>query len=168
MSTSPEEVINKQIWEILQDVKEESLVTEQGRPVEYRIPNVVGVGIIPPRRRERILRILEEQEAWKLRQVYENVFSLDLNHLKFEEIYSKYQKACDLNSHLEDFQESLINGKKQPEFLHVSNEKNLHGTPAHRPIHKTGSTEYDPTDSQWEKYYEPEKSLGRMEVVINE
>ena len=66
MTMSPEEVFNKQVWEVLQKIKEELLATVEGSPVKYRIPSIVGVGVIPPDRRIKIIQKLEEKGAFKI------------------------------------------------------------------------------------------------------
>lgn len=51
MSMTPEEKFNGQVWEILQDIREEILATEKGSPVKYRIPKIVGGGSFGFRKR---------------------------------------------------------------------------------------------------------------------
>jgi len=57
---TPEEIFNQQVWEILQDIKEEILATVKGNPVKYQLPTIQGVGIIPNSRTKKILYKLEE------------------------------------------------------------------------------------------------------------
>lgn len=97
MSMTPEEILHKQIWEILQDIKEEILVTNKGDPVKYRIPNIIGVGIIPSDRKKKILHKLEEQGVLKIhrnsngaRIGTNDLFYFYINEQKFSEFYNKY------------------------------------------------------------------------------
>lgn len=96
---TPEEVLNKQIWEILQDIKEEILATEEGGNVKYRIPNVVGVGIIPKDRRIKILYKLQELKTLTIQRNADGVrigssdtYYLIIHATKFNEIYKQYQE----------------------------------------------------------------------------
>ena len=95
---TPEEKFNQQVWEILQGIQEEILATVKGKPIKYRIPNVVGVGIIPPDRRRKILYKLEEEKAFKIQRNAKgtrigtgDIFYLIIDSLKFDEAYKKYQ-----------------------------------------------------------------------------
>lgn len=64
--TAPEEIFNQQVWEILQDIREESLAKETGKPIAYEFPHVVGVRIIPKERRRDIYYKLQEWRAIKV------------------------------------------------------------------------------------------------------
>lgn len=96
---TPEEVFNQQVWEILQRIKEEILATTDGKPVKYRFGNVVGVGVIPPDRKRKILYKLEERKAFTIQKNKDgvrigdgNTFYLYINTSKFNELYSEYDK----------------------------------------------------------------------------
>jgi len=120
---TPEETFNQQVWEILQDIREESLATEKGKPIEYKFPvrHFVGVGIISQERQKKIIYKLQEWGALKVREdPFEPpestpyVFYLDLIQLKFSKIYQKFQKTCDLTSYLNTYQKKLFQGSKNP------------------------------------------------------
>ena len=134
---TPEEKFSLQIWEILQNIQEEILATENAKPVKYRIPSVTGVGIIPKDRRIKILYKLQEEDAFQIQKNSEgtrigtgDIFYLIINPSNFKSIYDKYRKACDLQSHLNDFQEkaySNLSANKNidddvPKFLNIEKE----------------------------------------------
>jgi hypothetical protein len=98
---TPEEILNKQIWEILQDIKEEYLITEKLQYVRFRTPHVVGVGIIPPDRKVAILRKLDEWKAIKIKGQDAYGYLLSINDQEFNELYNKYAK---INNPQEDLQ----------------------------------------------------------------
>jgi len=126
MSMTPQEKLNIQIWEVLQDIKEEYLVTEKGKPVKYKIPNVIGAGIIPKERRKKILYKLQEQGAFKIqynsrgvRVGRDDLFYLFIKRPTFDKVYKNYKKACDVSSYLRDFQEKLLKKEEKPKFSQV-------------------------------------------------
>jgi len=95
----PGEKVNQQIWEILQGIKEDILATVKGRPIKYRIPSIVGVGIIPKHRRINILYKLEEEKAFIVQRNSSgtrigtgDIFYLIINSKEFDKVYKKYQK----------------------------------------------------------------------------
>lgn len=124
MMTTPEEKFNQQVWEILQNIKEEILATEKGKPVKYRFGHFVGVGIIPKERKKNILYKLQELGAIRIREnpfelpySTEDIFYLDIKQPKFDEIYEKFRKACDVSSYLNDYQQKVFQGNtKLPKF----------------------------------------------------
>ena len=61
---TPEEKFNHQVCEILQDLKEEYLAA--GELIRYKKPSVVGVGIIPWKRKVDILKRIQEWGALKI------------------------------------------------------------------------------------------------------
>ena len=125
---TPEERYNQQVWEILQDIKEELLVTVSGKPVEFRVPDVIGGGIIPKDRQINILYKLEEENALTIHKNAEgvkigplNIFYLFIDPTNFNIVYDKYQRACNLNSYLDEYGKSLYKGEKiHPKFSVVS------------------------------------------------
>lgn len=92
MSNTPEDNFNSQVWEILQDIKEEYLVTENLSDVKYHMPNVIGYGIIPPDRRKNILYKLKDWGAVKIKGQDAYGFLISINDEKFDEIYEKYKE----------------------------------------------------------------------------
>lgn len=95
---SEEEKINQQIWETLQDIKEEMLVTEKGQPVKYRFANIIGSGSIPAERRRKILRILQEKGAFEIQHNADGarigeglLFYLIINKAKFKKVYEAFR-----------------------------------------------------------------------------
>lgn len=98
--TEEEEKINKQTWEVLRSIREQFLVTPKGKPVKYRVPNVIGGGAIPKQRRIDILRKLEEQGAFEIKKgsngarltnQSRDAFYLIINQLRFDELYEEYR-----------------------------------------------------------------------------
>lgn len=122
---TPEEKFNQEVWEMLQKIEAEKLVTEEGKPVEYKFPirHFAGVGIIPQERQKKIIYKLQEWGALQIREdpfdppaSTQRIFYLNLIQPKFGEIYKKFKKACDINSYLNDFQQKLLNKEKKPKF----------------------------------------------------
>lgn len=118
---TPEETFNQQVWQILQRLKEEILATASGKPIRYRLPNIVGAGIIPKERREQIIYKLQE---WGALRVRENPFELpastqdtlylDIEQSGFDSIYTKFQKTCDPNAYLNEYQQHLYREQENP------------------------------------------------------
>jgi len=99
MHKTPEEIFNQQVWELLQEIKEEFLATVKGKPIKYRVPNIIGAGIISADRQKKILYKLEEEGAFKIQRNESgqrigtsDIFYLILDYVKFGEIYKKYEK----------------------------------------------------------------------------
>ena len=129
---TPEERYNQQVWEILQDIKEELLVTVSGKPVEFRVPDVIGGGIIPKDRQINILYKLEEENALTIHKNAEgvkigtlNIFYLFIDPANFNIVYEKYQRACNLNSYLDEYGKSLYKGEKIPPSFSVVEKSNV-------------------------------------------
>lgn len=117
---TPEEKFNQQVWEILQRIKEEIFATETGKPVKYRISSIVGIGIIPPDRRIKILYKLQEWKAFEIQRNARGVrigtgdiFYLIINQSKFNELYHIYESG---GSYQENKKEkpTLVTSKNQP------------------------------------------------------
>ncbi len=122
--SDPEEKFNEQVWEILQKIKEEALATEKGKPVKFVIGKVVGVGIIPRRRKIAILKKLQElgaikiitkrseSERYGLEFQWDNAREFDLEILqpKFDEVYKKYSPndKTKIQISKKEFAETLI------------------------------------------------------------
>lgn len=126
--TTPEEEFNKNVWEVLGEIESERLQTLKGKPVEYKFPvrQVVGPGIISQETEKKILYKLQEWGALKIREnpweppeSTPYLFYLDLNIKEYKKIYRKYQKICDIDAYLNEYQNKLYKGKKPPEFLHI-------------------------------------------------
>lgn len=134
MSITPEEIVNHQTWEILQDLREESLVPKDDGSFFYDTTRTVIVAgkNSPTRERkfaivhklardEKAITIVEEVAPdWRGER---NGFYLKLLQPQFEQVYDKYRKACDLTSHLQEYQDSMIKGNNLPEFGHLENKK---------------------------------------------
>lgn len=115
---TPEEKFNKQVWEILQEIKEEILATEQNKPVKYLFGNVAGAGIIPRDRQENIIKKLQELGALKIRvnpweypSSTDSILYLEIFEPKFSEVYKKYQELLDTNNN-----SSFDNEAREPVF----------------------------------------------------
>ncbi|HCR81338.1 MAG: hypothetical protein UY13_C0002G0124 [Candidatus Pacebacteria bacterium GW2011_GWB1_47_8] len=126
---TPEEKFNQQVWEILQDIKEETLATQNDKPVKYKMPHVAGAGIIPRDRREGIIFKLQELGALRVRESpfeppvsTNDVLYLDIYPSTFETVYTKYQKICDVTTYLNEYQRNIYEGKENPpEFSQLDN-----------------------------------------------
>lgn len=122
---TPEEKFNQDVWWVLQEIKEESLATLKDKPLKFEVVKLVAAGIPSQDRQKNIIHKLQELKAIKI--TYETdpsgggisryLFELKILQPKFDEVYKKYQKACDLQSHLNDYQQKVFEGKKKlPEF----------------------------------------------------
>ena len=87
MTMNPEKKFNQQVWEILQEIKEELLSTRVDKALKLRNPNIVANGFIPKDRRENIIGKLEEWGALNIREdpfeppsSTEYYFYLDIHH----------------------------------------------------------------------------------------
>lgn len=151
MTMTPEEIINKQTWEILQDIKEESLAPEEDGTFFYDTTiTVIAAGEnSPTREREwRIVRKLarEEKAIEIVKEVLpdwrgtRNGFYLKVLQPQFDKVYNKYEKACDLTTYLNDYQEKAFKGDDNlPEFGQIKNTDDKgKATPANPIKHKGG------------------------------
>lgn len=134
MSMTPEEKVNRDIWNVLQKIKKEYLLAGD-EPIEYRLTNVVGVGITPRDTevkvlyklgRDKAIRIIESQTNWRGSLGY---FTIQIIQPKFSEVYDLYRKACDLQSYLTNSQKSIRRNKKPnlPKFLEVRSNEDSQG-----------------------------------------
>ena len=125
---TPEETFNQQVWQILQRLKEEILATASGKPIKYRLPNIVGAGIIPKERREQIIYKLQEWSALRVREnpfelpeSTEDTLYLDIEQGGFDAIYSRFQKTCDPTAYLNEYGRHFYNGQDNPpEFSNLT------------------------------------------------
>lgn len=180
MSITPEEIVNHQTWEILQDLREESLVPKDDGSFFYDTTRTVIVAgkNSPTRERkfaivhklardEKAITIVEEVAPdWRGER---NGFYLKLLQPQFEQVYDKYRKACDLTSHLNDYQERLMEGDdKLPEFNRVENNNNNEKVMPPTPIkHKGQMFETGGGGGYYNRNHpiNPIKKLGASEIV---
>lgn len=108
-----EETVNEQVWEILQDIKEEILSTVKGNPVKYTVNihySIIGTGAIPSDRKINILYKLEEEKAFEIQKNFKGnrigiiedaykydigTFYLIIDQKKFEEIYKNHKNLVE-------------------------------------------------------------------------
>lgn len=136
---TPEERLNQQVWETLQNIQEEILVTEVGKPVKYRIPNIVGVGTIPSDRRRKILYKLQEKKAFEIQRNLKgtrigtgDIFYLIINPSKFDEVYTEYSfmfskpdnKVVASDHSRKEVSAGVVAYGLQAKYLEVQDEKN--------------------------------------------
>lgn len=132
MTMTPEEEFNQEVWDVLQKVKRELLATEKGKSVAYPFPtrHFAGMGIISQERQKKLLNKLHEWGALKIREnpweypaSTDTLFYLDIVQPKFDETYKKFQKACDVNHYLNDYQQKILNKDETPTFSQVNQEE---------------------------------------------
>lgn len=168
---TPEEKFNHQVWEILQKIKEDYIAAETGKPIEYEFPHVQGVGIIPKKRRRDIFYKLQEWKAIKI--INESIvgnstplLEYQVLKTKFEEIYQKLQKACDLTTYLNEYQKNQLKGNDNlPEFGHLNNKKQTKKTA--RVKHKGQMFETGSGGGYYNRSHpiRPTKKLSANEIV---
>lgn len=122
---TPEEEFNQEVWHVLQRIRKAELATV-GKNIEYKFPHFVGVGIIPKEKQKKILYKLQEWKALKIREnpweppvSTPDTFHLNLLQPKFNETYEKFEKACDVTSYLNDFQDKALRNTEEPKFSQV-------------------------------------------------
>lgn len=120
--TEEEKKINKQTSEVLRDIREQFLVTLKGKPVKYRIPNVVGNDIIPRQRRIDILYKLEEQGAFEIQKGSNgarltnqgrDAFYLIINQPRFDEICEEYKQKNNLKEKEDEPKQKKYNREEE-------------------------------------------------------
>ncbi|KKT42644.1 MAG: hypothetical protein UW64_C0016G0006 [Microgenomates group bacterium GW2011_GWC1_44_37] len=123
---TPEEEFNQEVWTILQKITREQLATENNKPVEFMFPHVQGVGIIPEGRQKKILYKLQElgvlrvrENPWEPPESSPYIFYLDIIQPYYGEIYEKFNKACEIGEHLNQYQQSLMKGTETPTFSQI-------------------------------------------------
>lgn len=122
----PEEIFNHQVWNILQSIKEESFTPDENGIFFYDITKtIIAPGENSPIQEKKIAIVHKLAREEKVVVIKKEIlpdwrgtksgFFLKLIQPKFEEIYKKFQKACDLQTYLNNFQEegfkNLKNGK---------------------------------------------------------
>ncbi len=136
---TPEERVNQEIWWVLQRIKEENLVAGDGNTFFYDTTSSLIAPGVPNRGRERKIiqnKLAQEEKAIKIIKEIEpswtggkNGFYLKVLQPKFDEVYKKYQKACDLQSYLNNYQQKVFKEeKKLPKFSQVENIDNKEKT----------------------------------------
>lgn len=124
---TPEERFNQDVWWILQEIAGRKLATLEGKPTEFEVVKLIAAGIPSQDRQKNIIHKLQEWKAVKILNESpadwggsgKHIFKLQLLVPKFTEIYKKFQKACDLTSYLNDYQERMVKGEDPPDFLHL-------------------------------------------------
>jgi len=98
MNLTPEEKFNKDIWYVLQKIKERALYSKQSSSiVSYRVidANFIGGEIFYDNEIETLEKIQEMEAVKNLKETEEyNVFSLEIIQPKFDEIYKKYRELA--------------------------------------------------------------------------
>lgn len=126
--TKQEKEFNQEVWYVLGKIETERVVATNGKPIEYEFLDrqVLTPGVVTPDREKKILYKLQEWGALKIREdPFEPpestpyLFYLDLIHPKYEEFYKKFQKACDIDAYLNEYQNKLYKGKKPSDFQKV-------------------------------------------------
>lgn len=152
---TPEEKFNQEIWWILQELKKEYRATLEDEYVRfnYQTPSEK----IPSHDdQRRALGVLQKEGAIKfIRNVYPRPFEslaetieikpigiiLEIFEKDFEKVYKKYQKACDLQSYLNNYQDSLLRvakGEVKPKEANILNFAHVEPTqPEKAPIRAT-------------------------------
>src|SRR3989344_4188138 len=136
---TPEEKFNSEMWWVLQKIRYISLSTQKGRVLEWvmqarPIANIPPIGV-----REKMLLKIKElggiriftQETKIVTYGKDFIYTFELLQPKFDEIYTKFQNACDINAWANTGQEKSLQNLKSgkdideniPKFLEV--EKNL-------------------------------------------
>jgi len=130
--TTPEEDFNQEVWYVLGKIESERLATTEGKPVEYGFPEkqVLSPGLITQDREKKVLYKLQEwgalrirENPWEPPESTPHLFYLDLIQPKYEQTYIRFQKACDLDAYLNDYQNKIYKNKKPPEFQKVDTSK---------------------------------------------
>ncbi len=96
MDVTPEQQFRKEVWEIIQEIKLESLATANGKPVVYSFGHVAGVGVIPRSRVENIIRKLEDWGALRIQAgppLSRYSFDLVIREPTFSEVYEKFREG---------------------------------------------------------------------------
>ncbi len=98
---TPEEKYQKKYWRVLQNIKDQELLSDDGKTVNYKIYHkVISVGHGEPSEEEEIIILnkLNKIGGIKIKKDenddYEDisVFYLDILQPKFNELYNKYKK----------------------------------------------------------------------------
>ncbi len=130
---TPEEIVGLETWEILKDIKEESLLPEENGSFFYDTTRTIIVAGGPNPTQERkwavVRKLARDEKAIEIvKEIFpdwradRNGFLLRILRPNFDEIYEKYRKACDPNAYLNDYQQRLIDrpdGDNLPQFSRV-------------------------------------------------
>jgi len=127
---TPGQKVNLETWDVLQKIKEESLVPDEDGIFFYNTTKTVIATGKPSPTRERkwaIVRKLARKNAIKIIEEIKpdwrggrNGFYLKILEPKFGKTYEKYKIACDLTSYLNDYQEKMFKDYNNlPEFAQV-------------------------------------------------
>lgn len=174
---TPEERFNQQVWWILQEIRKEQFYEpEDGKDkVGFSIRTQENHATPSPDEQRKLLNTLKGWGIFELRPRIDDLFRgntdllnptthfiLTINLPKFEETYTKFQKACDLNSYLNDYQQKVFKGKKKlPEFSKVATQGNLK-----EGFNGTGKTD----EKVGSIYHERNKSLvcGELKLDVDQ
>ncbi len=139
---TPEEIISKQTWEVLQNIKEESLVPEEDGTFFYdTTKTVIAAGENSPLRERKITIIRKLARDEKAIEIVKGIppdwregrngFYLKVLQPQFDKVYKKYQKACDLTSYLNDYQEKILKGDDNlPKLYHINDKEQAQKAPS--------------------------------------
>lgn len=131
---TPKEKFNKDVWYVLTQIKERSLYTKTGNPISYRVDlDSIIAGAPLASDEEALLEKLEELGAIKIwggggiGYESEKLFCIEMIQQKFDDIYSKFQNACDIDSWANTGQNKMVQNlqagkdidENVPEFLEV-------------------------------------------------
>lgn len=97
---TPEERFAEYVMWVLNGIKEESLATLEGEPIEYNYSHVGAAGVPSNDTEEKILYKLQEWKAIKITDLidttsdFEGRFYLEILQPKFDETYNQYKKLA--------------------------------------------------------------------------
>jgi hypothetical protein len=97
---TPEERFAEYVMWVLNGIKEESLATLEGEPIEYNFSHVGAAGVPSNDTEEKILYKLQEWKAIKITDLiettsdFEGRFFLELLQPTFDETYNQYKKLA--------------------------------------------------------------------------
>jgi len=126
---TPEKNFNQDVWYVLQEIRKKSLYAADNKFVSYEISSsVVAVGYPLEQEEIAILGKLRQWQAIKIinkKGILDDyglesgiAYFLEILQPKFDEIYKKYQDACDLQSYLNTIALGENDGNKK--FLEVT------------------------------------------------
>ena len=138
---TPEEKFNQTIWWVLQELKKEYLATSEDKYVSFnyqtpseKIPSHDdqrrALGVL---QKEGAIKIIKNEYPRPFESLGERIEMKPIRVLldipvkeQFEKVYKKYQKACDLNSYLNDYQQKVFKEEKElPKFSYVEHEEEI-------------------------------------------
>lgn len=153
ITMTPEEIFNKQVWEVLQDIKEEILVqkhVKEDRGIKFRVLNSAVKWAIPETRVRDILRELESNKAFKIRMSQSgaragtgDVFYLIINQLKFDKSYADHEKrAHKLQAEIQQKDKKSIDSQTSNQPRLISRDQNSNYLYASKQIKMSKGTLY--------------------------